>query len=77
MIRQSHSSLQDLPSARDHTAEYACPTLDVGSLTDCPAPTEALLAIARLLGRQAAHAFLRTEEQLATDTPLSGDQNDV
>jgi hypothetical protein len=74
MTRPSQPSLQDLHPTGNFTDQRARADLDLRPLANgAIAPTEALLALARLLGRQAARAFLRGTEEGTTDSTLAGD----
>ena len=78
MTHTLRSSSQDLRSIGD----CADPDASVGpalppAANGAVAAHEALVALARLLGRQAARAHLRGEDKGVAGSPLAGDASDV
>jgi hypothetical protein len=77
MTRPSQPSLQDLHPTGDFTDQRTRADLDLRPLANgAIAPTEALLALARLLGRQAARAFLSGAGEGTACSHLAGDPTD-
>lgn len=78
MTRQNRPLPPDLQPTGDCADRLAAFGLQEQPLIKDAAPAnEALLALARLLGRQAAHAFLRGKDEGGAGSPLARDLTDV
>ena len=74
MAQTSQLSLQDQHSTGTQTNQGSGADLDLHRLVDgAIAPSDALLALVRLLGRQAARRFLRGAGVGAAISPVSGE----
>ena len=74
MTHPSRPSLQDLHPTGDFTDQRTRADLDLRPLANgAIAPTEALLALARLLGRQAAREALKLEGKVGSLPTARGD----